>query len=205
MEISEEIRMGEKQQLLRDATVTPTEKLISAGLGEATILYEEFIRNIKSQGITLMDWRFYNDGKAWLSKGEYKWTTSRGSQKVKPIFWLSIWDGFFKVSFHFPEKMREKLVTLSLSEGTKEKIKTLQANGNQRKHLSVIFDVDHLEQLADIYQLAEFKKQNGQSSLYSQSIRYQRTKRKFFLSIASLTVDDSFKINETALQGNCSR
>ncbi|MFS0983635.1 DUF3788 family protein [Enterococcus durans] len=153
--------MGEKQQLLRDATVTPTEKLISAGLGEATILYEEFIRNIKSQGITLMDWRFYNDGKAWLSKGEYKWTTSRGSQKVKPIFWLSIWDGFFKVSFHFPEKMREKLVTLSLSEGTKEKIKTLQANGNQRKHLSVIFDVDHVEQLADIYQLAEFKKQNG--------------------------------------------
>ncbi len=57
--------------------------------------------------------------------------------------------------------MREELVTLSLSEGTKEKIKTLQANGNKRKHLSVIFDVDHLEQLADIYQLAEFKKQNG--------------------------------------------
>ena len=57
--------------------------------------------------------------------------------------------------------MREELVTLSLSEGTKEKIKTLQANGNQRKQLSVIFDVDHLEQLADIYQLAEFKKQNG--------------------------------------------
>ncbi|WP_142426888.1 DUF3788 family protein [Enterococcus durans] len=83
------------------------------------------------------------------------------SQKVKPIFWLSIWDGFFKVSFHFSEKMREELVTLSLSEGTKEKIKTLQANGNKRKHLSVIFDVDHLEQLADIYQLAEFKKQNG--------------------------------------------
>ncbi len=64
--------MGEKQQLLRDATAKPTEELISAGLGEATILYEEFIKNIKSQGITLMDWRFYNDGKAWLSKGEYK-------------------------------------------------------------------------------------------------------------------------------------
>ena len=69
MEISEEIRMGEKQQLLRDATVTPTEELISAGLGEATILYEEFIRNIKSQGITLMDWRFYNKGKELPSKG----------------------------------------------------------------------------------------------------------------------------------------
>jgi len=49
-----------------------------------------------------------------------------GSQKVKPIFWLSIWDGFFKVSFHFPEKMREELVTLSLREEIKEKIKTLQ-------------------------------------------------------------------------------
>ena len=73
-----------------------------------------------------MDWRVYNDGKARLSKGEDKWTTSRGSQKVKPIFWLSIWDGFFKVSFHFPEKMREELVTLSLREEIKEKIKTLQ-------------------------------------------------------------------------------
>ena len=43
MEVSEEIRMGEKQQILRNTTVKPTKELISAGLGEAAILYEEFI------------------------------------------------------------------------------------------------------------------------------------------------------------------
>ena len=103
--------MSEKkngQQLLRDPGVEPTSEIIAEGLGKAYATYDKFVRALEEQyGITLMDWRFYNDGKAWLSKGEYKWKTPRGANKVKPIFWLSIWEGFFKTSFFFSASLQE--------------------------------------------------------------------------------------------------
>lgn len=96
------------RQLLRDPNVKPTDKIIEDGLGETNNIYAEFIEKLMEYDIHLMDWRYYNDGKAWLSKGEYRWVTLRGTNKVKPIFWLSIWDGFFKVSFNFSERIRDE-------------------------------------------------------------------------------------------------
>lgn len=93
-ELSE--RMEGKKQLFRDKNVKPTEQLIAEALGEGYTIYQRFIETLENEGISLMDWRYYQDGKAWLSKGEYKWTTTRGTNKVKPIFWLSMWEGFFK-------------------------------------------------------------------------------------------------------------
>ena len=113
----------EKTQLLRDPNIEPTSEIIAEGLGAAADTYSEFISELGNYGITLMDWRFYNDGKAWLSKGEYKWTTPRGAKKVKPIFWLSIWEGFFRVSFFFSADSQAQLQELPLSEETKELIK----------------------------------------------------------------------------------
>ena len=90
--------MNTAQQLLRDANVKPTAEIIADGLGATNTTYTKFIEELKKYNISLMDWRYYNDGKAWLSKGEYKWTTARGTNKVKPIFWLSIWEDAFRVS-----------------------------------------------------------------------------------------------------------
>ncbi len=96
--------MEGKEQLFRDKNVKPTEQLIAESLGEGYAIYQRFIETLENEGISLMDWRYYQDGKAWLSKGEYKWTTTRGTNKVKPIFWLSMWEGFFKVSFTLARK-----------------------------------------------------------------------------------------------------
>jgi len=155
-ELSE--RMEGKKQLFRDKNVKPTEQLIAESLGEEYAIYQRFIETIKNEGISLMDWRYYQDGKAWLSKGEYKWTTTRGTNKVKPIFWLSLWEGFFKVSFHFSEKVRTQLLSLPISEETKEAIYKAPTNGTKMKFFSVIFDVASDSPLNDIYQIAEFRK-----------------------------------------------
>jgi len=88
-----------EQQLLRDPNIQPTNEVIAEGLGKSNDIFLLFVDGLKKYDISLMEWRYYNDGKAWLSKGEYKWTTPRGTNKVKPIFWLSIWAGFFRVSF----------------------------------------------------------------------------------------------------------
>lgn len=147
-----------EKQLLRNPDIVPTNDVIADGLG---ITYKTFINCVevlKQQGITLMDWRYYNDGKAWLSKGEYKWTTPRGANKVKPIFWLSIWEGFFKVSFFFGYDIKDELFSLPISTKTKELIKTLRPMGKTMRFIPVVLDIKNDSQLNDVYELAQFKK-----------------------------------------------
>ncbi|MDD3338074.1 MAG: DUF3788 family protein [Lachnospiraceae bacterium] len=152
--------MNNAQQLLRDANIEPTVGMIADGLGATNTVYEKFIEELKEYNISLMNWRYYNDGKAWLSKGEYKWTTARGANKVKPVFWLSIWEGFFKVSFFFSEKIRTELLSLPISSDAKEIIKNTEATGKTMKSISIIFDITDKCQLNDVYVLAEFRKEN---------------------------------------------
>lgn len=151
--------MNNPQQLLRDANIAPTAEIIADGLGAANAVYVKFIEELEKYSISLMDWRYYNDGKAWLSKGEYKWTTARGTNKVKPIFWLSIWEEAFRVAFLFSEKIRPELLSLPISEATKEIINNTEPNGKTMKYLSVIFDITDDSQLDDVYVLAQFRKE----------------------------------------------
>lgn len=152
--------MDKKQQLLRDASVKPTAELIAAGLGKVNTTYTKFLKELKKYDISLMDWRFYNDGKAWLTKGEYKWVTARGTNKVKPIFWLSIWNESFKVSFNFSEKKRDELLALPISETAKKMINATEPKGKTAKYLPVIFDISEESQLKDVFVVAEFRKEN---------------------------------------------
>lgn len=150
----------QSQMLLRDSNIKPTDNLIADCLGETNEVYKKFLEDLKAYNVSLMEWKFYNDGKAWLSKGEYKWTTTRGTNKTKPIFWISIWDGFFKISFNFSEKTKDELLHLPISADTKEYINNIKPNGNKMKFLSVIFDVDNDKQFDDILLLSQFRKEN---------------------------------------------
>lgn len=147
------------EQLLRNPDIEPTSEFIANGLGEVDIVFTEFTKKLKEHDVSLMDWRYYNDGKAWLSKGEYKWTTSRGTNKIKPLFWLSIWKGFFKVSFNFSAKVKDELLNLAISEKAKEIIIHTKENGKTMKFISVIFDVKNNEQFNDIFVIMNFRKE----------------------------------------------
>ena len=147
------------QQLLRNPDIEPTKEVIAEGLGTVYKTYAKFIKELEHYGITLMDWRFYNDGKAWLSKGEYKWTTSRGTNKVKPIFWLSIWRGFFKVSFFFSPSVQGELQNLPISLGTKELIRDAKPMGKTMRFIPVVMDIKTNKQLDDVYIIAQFRKE----------------------------------------------
>ena len=154
------IIMNSTQQLLRDSAITPSAEIIADGLGAANNTYINFIEGLKKHDISLMDWRYYNDGKAWLSKGEYKWTTARGTSKVKPIFWISIWKGFFRVSFFFLTDDRDKLLLLSISQETRRAIRNAKAIGKTMKYIPIVFDIGNEEQLDDLFELAQMKKQD---------------------------------------------
>jgi hypothetical protein len=86
----------EAQMLLRNADTFPSDKVLKDALGDVYIVLESFLGTITNEEYHLnIDWRYYNDGKAWLGKVQHK---------KKTVLWLSVWEDFFKVSFFFTEK-----------------------------------------------------------------------------------------------------
>jgi len=148
----------DKEQLLRNPDVYPSDEILAEALGAAYEVYTEFVKELERYGFSFMDWRFYNDGKSWLSKGEYRWTTPRGTNKIKPIFWLSIWNGFFRVAFFFGFDIKNELLELSISQNAKELIGNAEPMGKTMRFLPIVFDVSNEEQLNDLYVLSEFRK-----------------------------------------------
>lgn len=145
-----------QEQLLRDESIKPTDTIIANGLGAANNSYLQFIKELKKHDIEI-DWRYYNDGKSWLGKALYKWTTTRGTKKEITVFWLSIWNGFFKVSMYIPERVRTDALTLKLSSDVINMIEISKPMG-KLKFFPIIFDLKSNELFNDIYMLVDFKK-----------------------------------------------
>jgi len=145
-----------EQQLLRDSSIEPTGKIIAEGLGAANSAYLKFIDELKNHNIQVY-WHYYNDGKAWLGKALYKWTTIRGTEKEMTAFWLSIWNGFFRVSIYIPEKARADVLNLSLDDEIKKMIRDSKQMGKM-KFFSLIFDLRSYNLVDGIYTLINFKK-----------------------------------------------
>ncbi len=145
-----------KEQLLRNPDIEPSSEVIENALKEANNAYIKLIYEIASYDIQL-EWRYYNDCKAWLAKGLYKWTGTRGGNNVKTIFWLSIWDGFFKVTMYIPEKDREDVLSLPLD----NRIKQMIANSKQMGKFNffpIVFDLYSDDMFKALFSLTDFKK-----------------------------------------------
>lgn len=144
------------QQLLRDQNIPPTDGVLDAALGDSYSAYTKLAGMLIDLEVQ-PEWRYYNDGKAWLCKCLYKWKSSRGTDKEKTVFWLSVWDGFFKISFFIGEKSRTDLQNISLSESTKSMIADAKTIG-KLKFFPLIFDVRSDASLDDISALIDFQK-----------------------------------------------
>lgn len=144
------------KHLLRDSNIQPTSDVLAEALGEQYAAYTQFLAMLSSFDVT-PQWRYYHDGKAWLMKGLYKWRTVRGTDKEKTIFWLSIWDGFFRVNFYFAEKARNGLCDLAISEKTKRMIEDAKQMG-KLKFIPIVFDLCSGERFSDLGVLINYQK-----------------------------------------------
>ncbi len=145
-----------KEQLLRNPDIQPSSDVIAKALGESNNVYIKFIGELASHDIHL-EWRYYNDGKAWLAKGIYKWTGARGGLKETTVFWLSIWDGFFKVTIYIPEKARADVLSLPLNNEVKLMIADSKQMG-KLKYFPIVFDLCSEEMFEVVFLLADFRK-----------------------------------------------
>ena len=132
---------------LRDAEIFPSDRVLKDTLGDVYDLLESFLATITNEAYLLsFEWRYYNDGKAWLCKVQHK---------KKTILWLSVWEGFFKVSIFFTEKHLEAIATLDISETIKEEFAITKPVG---RLIPMIIDVNNENQLNDLLTVVRFKK-----------------------------------------------
>lgn len=131
--------------LLKDAAIYPTDDVLKNALGSR--IYEvltSFFGTIADDGMAV-EWRFYNDGKAWLGKVTHR---------KKTVLWLSVWDGFFRTAFYFTEKHLESVAALEISERIKSDFVSAKPVG---RLIPMVVDVHNEEQLADLITVARFK------------------------------------------------
>ena len=144
------------QQLLRDSNSEPTMDVIAQGLGLANDAYISFMEKLKDHDIQI-NWRYYKDGNSWLGKGLYKWSTAIGTQKETTAFWLSVWDGFFKVTLYIPEKHRAEALALPLSNKTEQMVEQAKQIG-KLKFFPLVFDLHSGELFDELFILIDFRK-----------------------------------------------
>jgi hypothetical protein len=134
-------------QLLRDQHTFPSTEVLKNALKDSYEVYEELIQTITNTqyGLTI-EWNYYKDGKAWLCKVQYK---------KKTIFWLSVWDEFFKTGFYFTKKNSSGVVALDIKKSLKEK---LISNKSIGKLIPLTIDLNKKAQLKDVLTIIEYKK-----------------------------------------------
>lgn len=134
-------------QLLREEHIFPSSEVLKSALKDSYEVYEELIQTITSikYGLTI-EWNYYKDGKAWLCKVQYK---------KKTIFWLSVWDQFFKTGFYFTKKNSSGVVTLDIKKSLKEKLSSSKPIG---KLIPLTIDLNKKTQLKDVLTIIGYKK-----------------------------------------------
>jgi hypothetical protein len=132
---------------LRDPQILPASEVLAEALCDSYPVFDELIKTVTDPAIGLVaDWHYYNDGKAWLCKVVYK---------KKTVFWLSVWDGFFKTTFYFTEKNCTGIFEMEIDETIKKEFSACQPIG---KLLPLTFEMKQKEQLPDLLKIIEYKK-----------------------------------------------
>jgi hypothetical protein len=133
--------------LLRDQQIPPTAEVLSESLGPVYSVYEAMLEAVTSADFDLVvEWNYYKDGKAWLCKVSFK---------KKTIFWLSVWEKHFKVSFYFTEKTKGEIETLDISDQIKKDFGQSKSIG---KLIPLTLMIESEEQLPDLLKIIACKK-----------------------------------------------
>jgi len=133
--------------ILKDPAISPTKKVLEIALDKTYEVYEHLMTLITAKGFDLIPkWQYYNDGKAWLCKIQYK---------KKTVFWLSVWDKYFKIAFYFTEKNLSSIEQLKIDPKIKDKLVESNPIG---KLFPLAIEIQKRAQMKDVLKIIEYKK-----------------------------------------------
>lgn len=134
------------KNILSNPEQYPTVELIHACIGESQNLWHTLFDHIHAEypGFS-EEWRFYKDGKRWLMKV---------TQKKKTIFWLSVIENAFVVTFYFGDKAESTILESPLSYELKDSFKNGKRFGKIR---GVTIDIHDDKDIQSIQTLIAIK------------------------------------------------
>lgn len=130
---------------LKDKNLLPTPEVLSRVLKTSFSAYEQLEKELAKTG-TGIEWRYYNDGKAWMGKL---------MAKKKNLGWLHVYSDFFTVTCFCTEKHLEAIASSPLPQQIKDQILE-ETFDSKLKPMCIA--VRNTEQLADVRLLLDFKK-----------------------------------------------
>jgi hypothetical protein len=135
--------MAEKEIILfSDPDVKPDQKLIFSKIGSKKKLWQALMsfmsENYKESEGT---WNYYNDGKRWLFKMVLK---------KKTIFWATVLEGAFRITFYFGGKAEPVIVASDLSDNAKQQYLTGPRYGKIRAITIPVNDMSDVSMIEKI-------------------------------------------------------
>jgi len=142
--------------LLRDPRIELTDEVLKEVLGVRYGAYAQLVEGLKKLDIIPL-WQYYRDGTSWMGKGPYVWTGPRGGQREYNTLWMSVWDGFLRITVYFRETERHEVLALDLSDETRKLIDEGKKMGKMNT-FPICFRIYGDTLPPDVLTLIEFKK-----------------------------------------------
>jgi len=139
--------MSEKEtKIFNDPGLRPDDEAVFSNAGKHKELWKEIINYMSSvyPGST-GGWNYYNDGKQWLYKMVYK---------KKTVYWASMMEGGFHITFYFGDKAEPAIMESGLSNSTKESFLTGKRFGKIR---AISYRVDQMQDYSDIFKTIDIR------------------------------------------------
>lgn len=138
--------MDSEKPALTNPDVPPSPASLKDVLQDSYEPYRKIMHDICNAPFNLkQEWTYYLDGKAWLCKVIHK---------KKTVFWLSAYNGYFKMSFYFTLKNADDIAALSISKKIKEIFAASTPIGKLIPMTIAVRDEKHFR---DILKLVQYK------------------------------------------------
>jgi len=132
--------------LLNDKNERPDDEVLARCLGKAKPAWDAFAADVSAAfGDQALEWRYYNDGKAWLCKVVHR---------KKTVCWASVWDRFFQVAFYFTAKNDADIAALPIPDELKEAYREHPGFGKMKP---VVVQVKTRKVLPTVSVIAKYK------------------------------------------------
>lgn len=142
--------MSEKEiSPFSDPAIIPTEELIKDALNQKYPWFREIIQHAFDSYKQVSDaWKYYQDGKQWLYRMLYR---------KKTIFWMSVQQDTFRITFYFSGKSESSVMASNLP----EYIKNTYMETRENTFRAISMQITDREQIKLVCQLLDLKIQTG--------------------------------------------